>query len=84
MNLKAFYVDDMPTIFAAASIEEAKSMWEEIHGEDISDGYPYEVDAEELDAVRPDFNVDGEATGQMTTMRAWLEEASAGWLCGAE
>ena len=85
MNLKAFYVDDMPTIFAAASTEEAKAMWEEIHGEEISDGYPSELDDYDLDVSRPDFDDNGEPTGKMTTIRSWLEEKSeAGWLCGAE
>ncbi|PZT05481.1 hypothetical protein [Stenotrophomonas maltophilia] len=83
-QLKAFYVDDMPTIYAAATPEEAARLYEEDMGEPCDDGYPREVSAAELDRSIPEFGEDEQPTGEMTTMRTWLEEASPGFLCGAE
>lgn len=85
IGLKAFYVDEMLTIFAASSIDEAKNLWEDMHGEEISKGYPCELDDYDLDVARPDFDDNGEPTGKMTTIRSWIEEKSeAGWLCGTD
>ncbi len=83
-QLKAFYVDDMPTIYAAATPEEAARLYEEDVGDPCDDGYPLEVSAAELDRSIPEFGEDEQPTGEMTTMRTWLQEASAGFLCGAE
>ncbi|HGM5119933.1 TPA: hypothetical protein ACKPZZ_002138 [Stenotrophomonas maltophilia] len=83
-QLKAFYVDDMPTIYAAATPEEAARLYEEDVGDPCDDGYPREVSAAELDQSIPEFGEDEQPTGEMTTMRVWLEEASPGFLCGAE
>ncbi|EMI48763.1 hypothetical protein C405_14608 [Stenotrophomonas maltophilia AU12-09] len=83
-QLKAFYVDDMPTIYAAATPEEAARLYEEDVGDPCDDGYPREVSAAELDRSIPEFGEDEQPTGEMTTMRTWLEEASPGFLCGAE
>jgi len=83
-QLKAFYVDDMPTIYAAATPEEAARLYEEDVGDPCDDGYPREVSATELDRSIPEFGEDEQPTGEMTTMRTWLEEASPGFLCGAE
>lgn len=83
-NLKAFYVDDMPTIYAAATIEDAARLYEQDLGEPCEDGYPREVSEAELDKPTPDYDYNEQPTGEMTTMRAWLEEASPGFLCGAE
>lgn len=84
MNLKAFYVDDMPTIYAAESAEEAARLYEEDVGDPCDEGYPQEVSETELDRSIPDFGENELPTGEMTTMRAWLDEASPGFLCGAE
>ncbi|WP_099473379.1 hypothetical protein [Stenotrophomonas maltophilia] len=83
-QLKAFYVDDMPTIYAAATPEEAARLYEEDVGDACGEGYPHEVSAAELDRSIPEFGEDEQPTGEMTTMRTWLEEASPGFLCGAE
>ncbi|MCF3495483.1 hypothetical protein GUK70_04115 [Stenotrophomonas maltophilia] len=83
-QLKAFYVDDMPSIYAAATPEEAARLYEEDMGDPCEDGYPREVPAAELDRSIPEFGEDEQPTGEMTTMRTWLEEASPGFLCGAE
>lgn len=86
MSLKAYYVDSMPTIYAAESAEEAARLYVEDLGadEEIEAGYPRQVEDEELDKPTPQFDENEQQTGQMTTMRAWLEEATPGFLCGCE
>lgn len=85
MTLKAYYVDSMPTIYAAESAEEAARLYlEDIGDDEMEAGYPYQVAEEELDRPTPEFDEDEQLTGEMTTMRAWLEEASPGHLCGCE
>lgn len=83
-QLKAFYVDDMPTIYAAESIEHAAELYETDCGEAPADGYPYQASEQDLDMPVPETDEDEQPTGVMTTMRAWLEEASPGFMCGAE
>ncbi|MGM1042032.1 hypothetical protein [Stenotrophomonas sepilia] len=83
-KLKAFYVDDMPTIYAAESIEHAAELYETDCGEAPADGYPYQASEQDLDMPVPETDEDEQPTGVMTTMRAWLEAASPGFLCGAE
>lgn len=83
-QLKAFYVDDMPTIYAAESIEHAAELYETDCGEAPADGYPYQASEQELDMPVPETDEDEQPTGVMTTMREWLEAASPGFLCGAE
>lgn len=83
-QLKAFYVDDMPTIYAAESIEHAAELYETDCGEAPADGYPYQASEQELDMPVPETDEDELPTGVMTTMRAWLAEAEPGFLCGAE
>lgn len=72
------------TCYAAATPEEAARLYEEDVGDPCDDGYPREVSAAELDRSIPEFGEDEQPTGEMTTMRTWLEEASPGFLCGAE
>lgn len=83
-QLKAFYVDDMPTIYAAATAEEAARLHEFDLGEPCEDGYPYLVTDAELDKPVPETDEDEQPTGVMTTMRAWLADATPGHLCGVE
>lgn len=83
-QLKAFYVDDMPTIYAAATAEEAARLYEFDSGEACEDGYPYLVTDTELDKPVPETDEDEQPTGVMTTMRAWLADATPGHLCGVE
>ncbi len=83
-QLKAFYVDDMPTIYAAESVEHAAELHEADCGEAPADGYPYQASEQELDMPVPETDEDEQPTGVMTTMRAWLAEAEPGFLCGAE
>lgn len=83
-TLKAFYVDDMPTIYAAATTEEAARLYADDVDEDCADGYPREVSEGELDKPIPDYDHNEQPTGEMTTLRACLAVASPGFLCGAE
>lgn len=85
-TLKAFYVDSMPTIYAAESSEEAARLYlEDLGGdEEMEPDYPQQVGEEELDRPTPEFDENGEMTGEMTTMRVWLEKSTPGHLCGAE
>lgn len=83
-QLKAFYVDDMPTIYAAESIEDAARLYEHDLGEPCEDGYPREASEAELDQQIPETDENEQPTGVMTSMRVWLEGATPGFLCGAE
>jgi hypothetical protein len=83
-TLKAFYVDDMPTIYAAATSEEAARLYQDDHCTPCEDDYPREVSEDELDKAIPDYDHNEQPTGEMTSMRAWLEEATPGFLCGAD
>lgn len=83
-NLKAFYVDDMPTIYAAATIEDAARLYLHDMGEPCLDGYPREATDAQLDQQVPETDENERPTGVMTSMRVWLESATPGFLCGAE
>jgi hypothetical protein len=83
-TLKAFQVDDC-TWYAAETAEQAAQVYKSDTGEDCDDEYPTEVSDAELDAPIPEFDENEERTGDMTTMRAFLEEATApGFLATSE
>lgn len=83
-ELKAFQCSDCDW-YAAKDATHASDLHFDLCGELPEDPYPVEVSDEELDREVPDFNEDGEPTGEMTTMRRWLAEIEGpGWLCGTE
>lgn len=82
--LKAFQVDDY-TWWAAATADEAIQSYFEETGEVVEDGYPTEVTDAMLDAEIPEFDENEAPTGNMTTMRAFLNEATGpGFLATSE
>lgn len=82
--MKAYAMDDEPTIYAADSAEEASRLYGETGALPLEDGYPRELTAEELDAEQLEYDENEEPTGESTTIRRWLEAATEpGYLCGA-
>ena len=82
--MKAYEMDDEPTIYAANDWEEAVVLYVRDSGAQVDDGYPLELPDAELDAERPDYDEDERTTGTKTTIRRWLEAATEpGYLCGA-
>jgi hypothetical protein len=82
--MKAYEMDDEPTIYAADSAMVASALYTLESGERLEDGYPRELTDAELDAERPDYDEDERPTGEATTIRRWLEAATEpGYLCGA-
>lgn len=83
-TLKAFQMDDM-TWYSANSAEEAVAVYKADTGEDVDDGYPTEVTDAQLDQEIPEYDENEERTGRMTTMRAFLDEATGpGFLATSE
>lgn len=83
-TLKAFQVDDY-TWYAAETAEQAAKAYKEDAGQDVDDGYPLEVTDAQLDAEIPEYDENEERTGNMTTMRAFLDEATGpGFLATSE
>ena len=82
--MKAYEMDDEPTIYAANRAREAAMLYHTPGGEPLEDGFPRELTDAELDAERPDYDEDERPTGEATTIRRWLESATEpGYLCGA-
>jgi hypothetical protein len=83
-TLKAFQVDYC-TWYAAETAEQAAEVYSADTGEACVDGYPTEVTDEMMDHPTPDFDENEMPTGKMTTMRAYLAEATApGFLATSE
>jgi hypothetical protein len=83
-TLKAFQVDDC-TWYAAESAEQAAELYRKDVGEECDDGYPSEVPDETLDRPIPEMDEDEVMTGDMTTMRAFLDESNGpGFLATTE
>lgn len=81
--LRAYEMDDEPTIYAATSAVHAANLYAEVDGELPEDGYPRELEAAELDAEHPDTDEDERLTGGTTTIRKMLAAATEpGFLCG--
>lgn len=82
--MKAYEMDDEPTIYAANSEEEAMRLYGQVGELPLEPGYPRELTDAELDAEQPDCDENEEPTGETTTVRRWLEAATEpGYLCGA-
>jgi len=82
--VKAYEMDDEPTIYAAHDADAAAMIYILDGGEEPQDGYPRELTDEELDRERPDYDEDERQTGETTTIRRWLEVATEpGFLGGA-
>lgn len=83
--LKAFHCDDLD-IYAAHDADEAKSLWRAMVGGDMdmADGYPKELTDAELDQPQPEFDENEQRTGEWTSVRDFLNQATEpGWLCGS-
>lgn len=83
--MQLYQMDDY-VYYAAESESEAVRLYAEDTGA-TPEGpdYPRECTAAELDREIPDREEGGEMTGEMTTMRKWLNEATApGFLCGID
>ncbi|MBZ0297410.1 MAG: hypothetical protein K8L99_32920 [Anaerolineae bacterium] len=82
--MKAYEMDDEPTIYAANDDVAAAMLYILDCGEEPQEGYPRELTDEELDRQRPDYDEDERPTGEMTNIRSWLDAATEpGYLCGA-
>ncbi len=82
--MKAYEMDDEPTIYAAHDDVAAAMIYILDGGEEPQEGYPRELTAEELDKEIPDYDEDERPTGETTTIRRMLELATEpGFLCGA-
>ncbi|CAM5532365.1 hypothetical protein TMEC54S_00282 [Thauera mechernichensis] len=84
--MKAYEMDDEPTIYAAAGEAEAVRLYIEHAGPDLLDReyYPRELTEEELDSPQPELDEDERPTGRTVSIRKWLAEATEpGWLCAA-
>lgn len=86
--LKAYACDDSD-IYAANSSEEAKRLWLDMVGEDelMEDGYPVELDDEDLDKRYPAFDEnENPIEGQTVSIREMLADHGdePGWLCGSD
>jgi len=81
-KLKAFQVDDY-TIYAGETAEAAADAFAEDTGEMVNMADVRELSDAELDDEFPECDENEAPTGQMTTMRAYLDEATeAGFLAG--
>jgi len=72
MELKAYEVDDQPTIYAATSAEHARALYCLDTGTELEEGYPREITGEELDAEIPDLDENENPNGRMTSIREML------------
>lgn len=85
-ELKAFQCDESD-VYAAHDAEEAKRLWHDTIGadEEMEEGYPRELTDKELDEPQPEFDENEVRTGEWTSVREFLEQASEpGWLCGSD
>lgn len=82
--MRAYEMDDEPTIYAANSAWEATTLYIADSGEKLEHGYPRMLTDGELDAEQPDYDEDERPTGETTTIRRWLEAATEpGYLAGS-
>jgi hypothetical protein len=82
--VKVYEMDDEPTIYAAHDWQEAVALYVKESGAQVEDGWPCELNDAELDKPRPEYDENEQPTGETTTIRIWLEEATEpGYLCGA-
>lgn len=81
-KLHAFQMDD-ETVYAGATADEAIQAYHDDTGELPEDGYPTQMSDAWLDESVPEYDENEAPTGNMTTMRAYLDEMTeAGFLCG--
>lgn len=82
--MQAYELDDEPTIYAANSAEEAATLYL-LEGEgELGCGYPRELTNDELDEPILDYDENERPTGEITTIRCWLDAATEpGYICGA-
>ncbi len=83
--MQLYQMDDY-TYYAAETESEAVRLYVEDTGEaPEGPGFPRECQATELDREFPERDEDGAETGELVSMRKWLNEATApGFLCGLE
>lgn len=83
--LKAYACDDSD-LYAAESAEQAAQLYRDQVGEEPEDGYPRELDDEELDKRQPAFDeYERVIEGETTSVREMLAEHGnePGWLAGS-
>ena len=84
MAMKAFQLTD-EEIWAANSLEEAITDYEKTTGVNIDPDDVNELSDTLLDKPVPEYDDDENPTGQMTTLRAWLNDMTEpGFLAGYE
>lgn len=79
-TLKAYQCSESE-YYAAESAEQAKELYQDDCGDTCEEGFPRELDDSELDQEVPEFDENECQTGGVTSVRAFLAEASPGWLC---
>jgi len=79
--LKAYQCTD-EDLYAAENAEQAAKLCEEQSGEPCDEGYPRELDDEELDKPQPAFDEDERRIpGEYTSVREMLDQQTEpGWL----
>ena len=83
-EMKAYEMDDEPTIYAAHDADAAALLYILDGGEQPQEDCPRELTDAELDAEHPDYDENEHPTGTTTTIRRMLEAATEpGFLCGA-
>lgn len=75
-KLNAYQVDDA-NVYAGATAEEAADAFAEDVGEIVNMADVRQLTDAELDADIPEFDENEAQTGNMTTLRAYLDEATA-------
>lgn len=81
--MQAFWVSEEYEVYAAHSTEEAVNIYTETVGEPPEDGFPRLLTDPELDKEYQDIDEDEQPTGETTTIRQLLSEATtSGYLCG--
>lgn len=82
-TLKAYEMDDEYTIYAAESVELAKSLYISDCGNSPEDEYPRQLTDAELDQRYPEFDENEKRTGGTVSIREFLNDANhEGYLCG--
>jgi len=83
--MNVYEMDDDPTFYAAATVEEAATLYKRDTGLDPEqeEGYPRQLTEEELDAERPTADEDERLTGEKSTLRAMVnaQGVEPGYLC---
>lgn len=81
--LKAYEMDDEGTVYAAHDHNEAINEFISDFCCEVDADYPRELTAAELDKDIPDYDEHNFKTGEMTSVRNWLNKKTVGgFLCG--